>query len=251
MVRLGRFLSNEGRLDVPNVIETNGELMVQRVVLQRSERAVIFDVGANQGEWTLALMKADGASNTRVFAFELSSKTAEILRNKVSAFSNVTVVPSGLSDHEGQAQMEVAGEGAGTNSLHASHDSAGKQETVQLTTVDAFCSRENIRRIDLLKIDAEGHDMFIMEGARTLLQQKKIQVVQFEYNWRWLKPRRTLLQVFEFFQPLGYVIGKITPNAIEFYSEWHHELEKHVEANYVACLPECKSWFAQIPWWNS
>jgi hypothetical protein len=59
-----------------------------------------------------------------------------------------------------------------------------------------------------------------------------------------------LLDAFKFFEPLGYRIGKITPNAIEFYSKWHFELETFREANYIACLPEWSERFPQIKWWN-
>lgn len=251
MVRLGRFLSNEARLDVPNVMEENGELMVQRVVLEHAANpAVVFDVGANLGAWTIACVKQDASQKTKIYSFEPSSPTFKRLSDAVATLRNVSAVNKALSNHTGRAFLNVSGEFAGSNSLESSSAAVVGQEPVELITTDDFCGMNNIERIDLLKIDAEGHDMMVMEGARGMLSRKAIHVVQFEYNWRWVKPHRTLLDAFEFLQPLGYKLGKITPNAIEFYESWHPELEKYVEANYVACLPEWQQRFPRIEWWN-
>ena len=49
LVRLARYLSNYARLDVPNTMKTNGELMLQEAVLDHAGagRDVFLDVGAN------------------------------------------------------------------------------------------------------------------------------------------------------------------------------------------------------------
>ena len=251
MVRLGRFLSNEARLDVPNVMETNGELMVQRVVLRNAKvPAIIFDVGANVGEWTLACLKQLDADKAKIHAFEPSAPTFQRLSDAVKSFPNVTPVKRALSNHTGRAFLRIAGELAGSNSLESSSAATTGTEPVELITAEEFCRSQNIDHIDLLKIDAEGHDMMVIEGARGLLARKAIGVVQFEYNWRWVEPHKTLLDAFKFFEPLGYRIGKITPAAIEFYSKWHFELETFREANYIACLPEWVELFPKIKWWN-
>jgi FkbM family methyltransferase len=251
MVRLGRFLSNEARLDVPNVMETNGELMVQRVVLQSAKApAIIFDVGANIGEWTLACLKQDAGSKAQIFPFEPSAPTFQRLSDSVKSFATVTPVKRALSNHTGRAFLQIAGELAGSNSLETSSAATTGTEPVELITADEFCQTHKIDHIDLLKIDAEGHDMMVIEGARGLLSRRAIGVVQFEYNWRWVEPHKTLLDAFKFFAPLGYRIGKITPKGIEFYSSWHHELEMFREANYIACLPEWVDRFPTVKWWN-
>lgn len=251
MARLGRFLSNEARLDVPNVMESNGELMVQCVVLEHTlDSPTVFDVGANIGEWTIAFAGQAAGKNPRVYCFEPSAPTFQRLTAAVSAYGNVTPVRSALSNHTGRAFLKIAGELAGSNSLEPSTSTPVGEEPVELITADEFCFQRKIDRIDLLKIDAEGHDMMIIEGARGLLSRKSIGVVQFEYNWRWVKPHKTLLDTFEFFEPLEYQIGKITPRGIEFYSKWHHELEMFREANYIACLPEWVERFPKIKWWN-
>jgi hypothetical protein len=83
-----------------------------------------------------------------------------------------------------------------------------------------------------------------------LLRSRDVDVIQFEYNHFWFGERRLLRDAFDYLKPLGYAIGKITGNAIQFYPEWHRELETYVEANYIACLPEWVRRFRTVsPGW--
>ena len=66
LVRLGRCLEDEGRLDGPNDIRVNGEYLVLRGAVRYSDPTAgltVFDVGANVGVWTQAL--ADVVASVR------------------------------------------------------------------------------------------------------------------------------------------------------------------------------------------
>ena len=102
----------------------------------------------------------------------------------------------------------------------------------------------------LVKVDAEGHDLQILQGARRMLSERRIPVIQFEYNHRWITARAYLKDVMEYLQDLGYAVGKVTPRGIEFYTGWNWELETFWEANFIGYLPEWKPRFPQIPWWK-
>jgi FkbM family methyltransferase len=57
--------------------------------------------------------------------------------------------------------MHVFGNGVGTNSLYERQglkETQGKSEAIQLDTLDAYCEREKVAHIDILKIDVEGHE---------------------------------------------------------------------------------------------
>ena len=68
-----------------------------------------------------------------------------------------------------------------------------------------------------MKIDTEGHDLTVLRGARTLLADHRVAVVQFEYNHRWVFARAFLRDAFDFLASLGYLVGKLTPKGVEFY----------------------------------
>ena len=132
--------------------------------------------------------------------------------------------------------MHVYGSGFGTNSLSEPIDDHGAvSEEVQLTTIDLHCKINAIEIIDLLKIDAEGHDFEVIAGASEMLDRGAIRILQFEYNQRWLGSRNYLRDVFSFLTPKGYMIGKLSGSHVEFYPHWRWELETYTEGNYVAC----------------
>ena len=62
-----------------------------------------------------------------------------------------------------------------------------KTAQVQTMTIDKFMEREKLARIDLLKIDTEGHDPFVIRGARETLRKHQITVFTFEYHYLWPK----------------------------------------------------------------
>lgn len=253
LVRFARSLTMASRLDVPNAIGVNGELMVQRVVREHCGGGewVAFDVGANVGEWTRTLLMGAGESSLRVHAFEPASATVRQLAENLKPWNGkVRIEPAALSSRPGNAEFFIAGEGLGINSLHARSATQLKTEIVRLNTADEYCEQHHITRIDLLKIDAEGHDFEVLRGAQQMLSRRAVQVLQFEYNQRWIDSRHFLKDAFELLRPLGYHLGKITPRGIEFYPAYHFELESYREANYLACLPEWKERFPQVRWWN-
>ncbi len=257
LARLGRFLSNEARLDTLNEITENGEAAVQRAVLigtAPTVELVIVDVGANVGDWTGQVLSAADQlrpSNLRVFALEPAGRTFGLLKRRLGQESRVTLVNKGASDAEGTATLHVPPDrAAGTSSLHGESVGGPTSETVALTTIDSFCAGHGLDHLHLVKIDTEGHDLLVLRGATRMLSQRAIEVIQFEYNHRWVYARQFLRDAFELLQPLGYQLGKVTSQGIERYGAWHPELETFREGNYLAYLP---SWEARLPtiaWWN-
>jgi FkbM family methyltransferase len=258
LARLGRSISRRARLDVPNGIEANGELMVIDSVLahqpSHNSPAVIFDCGANVGRYVQAIAQraaSIGATGVTVHAFEPSAKTFASLQRNLAGTSGIQQVLNcmALSDQVLEnASLHVAHETAGTNSL-LKGDVERPTEAVRVTTLDRYCEANGIANVLLLKIDTEGNDYNVLLGAQRILASGKIAAVQFEYNYRWIYARRFLRDVFELLAPLGYDIGKVTPKGIEFYPFWHPELETYVEGNYVACRTEWRGRFPQINWW--
>ena len=53
-------------------------------------------------------------------------------------------------------------------------------EEVQCTTLDLFTSQQNVDGIDFLKIDTEGHELEVLQGASEILQTQRIRLVLLE-----------------------------------------------------------------------
>lgn len=238
--RCGRKLYAMARGEERNDPSANGEYWLQQQVISAAGKdVVLMDVGANKGNWTLhALgqsMRRDGLS---IHAFEPCTTTRNILLENTATFPNVSVHSAALSDAAGTANFYSKGPGAGTNSLDPSSGEASEQ--VLLSTCDMFLRDNGIRHVSMLKIDTEGFDLMVLRGAAGALAEGRIECVQFEYNWRWLLNRASLRDVFLFIADKPYRFGKLVGESIEFHEDWHFELDRFFENNYVLVRKDSK-----------
>jgi FkbM family methyltransferase len=260
LARLARFVTNAVRLDVPNDMAHNGETLVVERVLQAHTGpgpAVILDCGANVGHYSLMVLRTATRLSRKVelHAFEPSAFTFARLKENLEAAGfkgGVHLHPLALSNVPADAAVFRDNRaGGGTNTLVGAGDAKGAgQEKVAVSTLDHFCERQGIETVSLLKVDTEGNDYNVLRGGQKLFADGRLQVVQFEYNHRWIYARHFLRDAFEFLCDWQYQIGKVTPEGVEFYREWHPELEKFVEGNYVACREETRSLLPRIVWWG-
>ena len=90
-----------------------------------------------------------------------------------------------------------------------------------------------INHIDLLKIDVEGGEMDVLLGFKSYLKNKQISLIQFEYGYINITTKVLLSDYYEFFEGLGYAIGKIYPKYVDFraYSFKH---EDFIGPNFMA-----------------
>jgi FkbM family methyltransferase len=171
---------------------------------------VFFDIGANVGQTSVSALT--NFSDARIIAFEPDRTTFDALSKNID---NTRFQPFNLalSDKIGEAQFFDYGALATSNSLvedsqyatHARHPATVR--TVQCDTVDEFRIAHGIERIDVLKIDTEGHEMGVLRGAAKTLASKLIRFVYVEFNTLMPKAGTTggaLLPISELLEPLGF-----------------------------------------------
>ncbi len=61
-----------------------------------------------------------------------------------------------------------------------------------VTTLDLYVLEKCIEKVDLVKIDVEGYESEVIEGARTFLRTCQPRYVQLEFNWHQLFRNKTL-----------------------------------------------------------
>jgi hypothetical protein len=84
---------------------------------------------------------------------------------------------------------------------------------VELRTLDDFCAERGIGRIDLLKIDVEGHELRVLEGARGLLEADAIGFIQFEFNATNIDSRSFFRDFYELLSP-RYRLSRIVRDGL-------------------------------------
>lgn len=254
--RIGRALYQKARGEVANDMVSNGEMLVQRCVVEawlrggaRENRLVIFDVGANVGDWSAALLNRLADSNVDesadLYVFEPVPSTFESLKSRLGyRHSCLHYEQVALSSEDGEGAIHVRGQNAGTNSLYS--EPRGDDEklvSISKVTATSFCQAEQIQQVHLLKCDTEGHDMEVIRGALPLLADGKIAVLQFEYNHRWVYARTFLRDAFTAVEKLPYKLAKLQPDHLLIVIEWHPELEKFFEGNYALIRTDALGWF--------
>jgi FkbM family methyltransferase len=129
---------------------------------------VVIDVGANIGIHTVVMAKYVGKTG-HVFAFEPSPYNVKLLKNTVSlnGFQNVTVIDNAVSDKPGKGSFYFS-KGISAHSLSDFGYNKGAIE-VNIESIDHFCEKLN-KKIDFLKIDAEGYDFKVLKGMENILR---------------------------------------------------------------------------------
>lgn len=221
-------------------LESNGEGFLLHLVAalmeskQSNQMPIIFDVGANVGDWSLAA--ARHFSPASIFAFELDPDTAAVCERSCAMIPAHQTLAFGLSDHRGGIDFYSLGDCASGSSIERLNYAGASVKRGQVTTGDAFCQEHGVDHIDLLKIDAEGHDLAVLRGFSGLLKAGSIPCIQFEYGITSLGAKVMLRDFYDLLEPLGYRIGRLYRDGVEFKSYDHVEDEGHIMGNYVAVL---------------
>ena len=103
---------------------------------------------------------------------------------------------------------------------------------VNQVKLDSFCEQQMIDEVDFLKIDVEGGELEVLRGASNLLEEKKIKVIQFEFNAMNVLSRSFLK---DFYNILGgYAIFRLLPDGLVALGAWNPANEIFRYQNLVA-----------------
>ena len=217
-----------------SAVHTSGELAVLKILVKG---AMVFDVGANIGNFAEEVLRSD--PTVRLHCFEPSWATFARLQAKVTS-PMVQLNHFGLGADDSEMTLYSDGDASGLASLSQRKIALTgvvltAKETVRIRRLSDYCREKGIDRIDLLKIDVEGHEMSVLEGAREMLSSRRIGMVMFEFGGCNIDSRTFFRDFHEFFTGLRAArMWRLTPSgwmqSIEGYDEG---LECFTTANYV------------------
>lgn len=152
------------------------------------EPRVVFDVGANKGNATQVFL--DALPTPAVFAFEPLANLAVTLRERFANESRIKVEQAALGEYEGVSSFHE-GVSQATSSrfprnvtgrrYYLSDFVMNNTTEVPLDTLDAYCERNGVNKINLLKLDTQGGEYQILLGANGLLSSGRIDVIATEF----------------------------------------------------------------------
>ena len=142
-------------------------------VLERflADGMVFVDGGANCGAYTVVAGRRVGRRG-RVFSFEPGSESFSVLRRNIelNRLENVKAFRLALSDSRGNVRL-YHHRGPNSYSLAPSGGPSRPYEVVAATTLDAVLADEGVDRLDFLKLDVEGAEELVLNGAGSLVSR--------------------------------------------------------------------------------
>lgn len=130
--------------------------------------SVVYDIGAHVGFYTLLAAKQIGPEG-KVYAFEPAPQNIYYLKRHIELnyLSNVRLLEMAVADKDGITKFDSR-----TSSYSGQIAEKGNIE-VPLTTIDSLLESSEIELPNLIKIDVEGTESKVLEGAQKLLQASK------------------------------------------------------------------------------
>jgi len=207
---------------------------------------IVFDIGGNNGKWAAELYDQLGDTDAHFYIFECAPYCFEDLARNTKHIRNKNIIHKAVSNCDGELELHIPileHGGSGLASIHERNDTSVKQYKyttmrVPTTSIDSFCNISNIKSIDILKIDVEGHEKHVLEGCRDLLKKKAIQTVFFEFGSANLNSRTIFRDFWDLFTSNGFHLFRVLPGGgvlrIDQYTD--HDEYYRGASNYIARL---------------
>ena len=174
---------------------------------KKNQEIIFWDIGANIGLYSLYTCLKH--SNSIIIAFEPSTSNLRVLSRNISMnnFENkIKIVPMPLNKKENNFSLMYESdfiEGGALNSFDKELNFEGKKFQSDLkynvigTSINYLLQNKIIQIPDYIKIDVDGLEHLILEGADQFLNNKKIKSLSIEINENYLEHYEKILSIME------------------------------------------------------
>jgi FkbM family methyltransferase len=212
-----------------------GEL--HRRLAELSRRAVIFDVGANVGDYAHEVSEVFG-NRAEIHCFEPSRATFEELSKRTAKIEGVVLNQLGVGSSTTTATLYTDGDGSTLASLYPRDlerfdRTMDQTESIELVSVDDYCHNRSIERIDLLKLDIEGNELEALRGASQMIEEGRIDYIQLEFGATTLAARVSFHDIWTLLSP-RFEIYRILKHGLHPIRRYEESCEIFMYQNLVA-----------------
>lgn len=217
------------------------EYIRKKLADENALHPIIFDVGANEGEYAIATADNFKGIPCTIHCFEPSVSIFAKLQQNCSRIPNIILNNFGLTDAPGNNILFLNSEKTGLSSMYNRRlDHFGieldKRESVIMHTIDGYCQEHNISKIDFLKIDIEGGELNALKGSSRMLDQKAIKNIQFEFGGCNIDSRTFFQDFYYLLTEKNYKINRILQDGLSEIRKYREVYEIFLNVNYLAEL---------------
>lgn len=198
------------------ISKSNNNLFLgENIFIKKFEKLNInncIDIGANIGDYSLEILNN---KSTKVIAFEplpvCCDKLSLIYKKYANRFKFFEIA---LSNKDGFSKLNYGENTSGLSSLEKKINKityVGNSNTNSIEVItkrlDSFINDLKFQNTDFIKIDVEGHEMAVLDGALDFIKKNHIKLIQIEFNWHNLLTKNTIYDYSAMLE--GYVVTQL------------------------------------------
>jgi FkbM family methyltransferase len=146
---------------------------------------VLLDIGSNIGLFSLYASQIVG-NEGQIYAIEPTPETFKRLEGNINLnlFKNIRTFNIGLSNEKATLKFNISNDGHDAWNSFAKLNELENSSSVEVevTTLDSFLNENNIIHIDLVKLDVEGWEKFVLQGGKELITKSSSPVFMIEFT---------------------------------------------------------------------
>jgi FkbM family methyltransferase len=186
------------------------------------EPKIVFDVGANIGQ--TALSYAEMFPSASIFSFEPFEEAFHSLERNTSHLQRVKRFQIALGETAAHVDVRIHDEKYSylnsLKSVNENQSGSASVERITVSTLDGFCNTNEVKEIDLLKIDTEGYEVEVLRGGNELLKTGRISAILCEVSLARQDKRHTqLFDLQDYLEPYGYFFVGLYDSNLNYYRE--------------------------------
>jgi len=174
-------------------ILTRHKYLLSFMNIKNSEVKTVLDIGANIGNFTILSHKL--FPKAKIFSFEPIPFTFSILEKNIGKQKNIKIFNKAVGEKTGSQLMSFDEDSSGLSRF------SNKGTEVKVTSLDDFIKEEKISTIDLLKIDTETFESYVLKGATKSLAKTKFICIEITLE---NNPNYTISSLFSLLKGEGY-----------------------------------------------
>jgi FkbM family methyltransferase len=222
-------------------VSSSGEAAILKLLHSRRKAPYcIFDAGSNMGQFLKLILAGIGTDQFHIHCFEPGLYTYRLLLENARPDDRVRLNNIGIAREKAQKQLHYdhpGSVGASLTKRRVDHFGSAfeKSEIVQVDSIDHYCEENNIKGIDLLKLDIEGHEFDALQGATSMFERSAIHIVTFEFGGCNVDTRTFFQDFWYFFRQFDMGLFRITPAGYLYPIESYNEIDEQFRTtNFVA-----------------
>ncbi len=208
-IRIFAFDYISHQINLHGLYEKEELILLEKFLVSKNvnlKKYMCLDIGANIGNHSIYFANLFN----KVVAFEPNFRTADLLALNVAHLNNVKVIRSGASIRNSKTFMFETPINIGGSTIIKNKEllpSGSKLHTIKLKSIDSF----KFNKVLLIKIDTEGHELYVIKGAKKLITQDKPLIV-FEHIVDSSNPNNDVVKLLKEYGYTKFIAMKSSPN---------------------------------------